>query len=85
MRMIGTIGPDSKGKLDPTVIGDLEPCTLEAQGHPVTKTTFMVLGTPPMQSLLVGRSYPFLLHPDQRGSINLKNLRAKETPHWPSY
>jgi len=29
-RMIGTNGPDSKGKLDPTVIGDLEPCTMEA-------------------------------------------------------
>jgi len=28
--MIGKIGPDSKGKLDPTVIGDLEPCKLEA-------------------------------------------------------
>jgi hypothetical protein len=27
---IRTIGSDSKGKTDPTVIGDLEPCILEA-------------------------------------------------------
>jgi hypothetical protein len=29
-RMIGKIGPDGKGKLDPIAIGDLEPNTLEA-------------------------------------------------------
>jgi len=29
-RLIGRIGLDSKGKLNPTAIGDLQPCTLEA-------------------------------------------------------